>query len=414
MRGSKLNIYILCLVAFFSCTERKMYNNSLTIKFENNNSSKAYLYSFIGNKQIFQDSIIIHNNKLSYSFNSGLSEGIYRVYYEDSKSIDIIYNYEDIDVLLVNKDDFPNVVVKKSEENKIFYKYLNSYNNFNKFFNEKITEVKKNDNKFFLDSINELIEHEYKKLSKILVKENKDYLAHLYISVIYRPQKEFVRNINSSEEIEKFMLNNYLNSIPFNDDRILASPYLYYVLNNYIEYFFDKDSYADAYKKISKLSSENNLIHNFSTQLIFENLIKHNNFEKLSTTFLALNPNDCPFNNNNNSQIKFDESINKVFKNDTIRNKCLLFISSDCKTSSKVIEQIASIPKTLFSVKIINEFGYVSDSLFINDSISINHPIIPGSPSLFLFDENLNHVASWFGSNLILSNINMIEQQILY
>lgn len=113
-------ILLLLLISF------QVYTQTIKIEISDMKSSNAKLYSLQGEKTILLDSIVVEETgKIVYSFDEDKNNSsFYRLTFDKNKSLDFIYDTEDIEIETKVKNIYDSLKVIKSESNRIYYEFV--------------------------------------------------------------------------------------------------------------------------------------------------------------------------------------------------------------------------------------------------------------------------------------------------
>ena len=97
----------------------------IKIKFKGLKDSTVYLGNYFGNKQYYKDTARIDANGICvFQGKEPLPGGIYSVIYNNMMLFELVVNEPLIEIETDTLNYVKNMVIKKSEENKLFYKHL--------------------------------------------------------------------------------------------------------------------------------------------------------------------------------------------------------------------------------------------------------------------------------------------------
>jgi peroxiredoxin len=234
-------LFMLCFsLAGFS--QNKDYKIKMEIK--GMQDSACYLINYFGSQRYYKDTAQF--NKEGVIIFSGKKQhpgGIYAVYTGGKMLFEFIINNEDVIDLKTDTNDYiMNMVVKKSEENKVFFDHI-------KFITKKQRESQPIRSKV---NAKETSEKEKKELNKQLAAIGKevnkyrlniiDKYPNLFVSVIFKTMKEPEApgfNEIKNDSLKRFKKYEYIKThffdeVDFSDPRINYTP----LYHNKIEKYF--------------------------------------------------------------------------------------------------------------------------------------------------------------------------------
>ena len=114
---------LITLVSLTGYTQKDAYKIKMNIK--GMQDSACYLISYYGNKLQYRDtSKFDKNGTVIFSGKKELGSGIYAVYTSNKSLFEFILNEPIIEIDTDTADYIKNMVVKKSEENRVFFEHL--------------------------------------------------------------------------------------------------------------------------------------------------------------------------------------------------------------------------------------------------------------------------------------------------
>lgn len=220
----------------------------IKFKISNQKDTTIFLVKYSGKGMYYADTAVMKNGIAEFNTNLKGKEqkaGVFALLMPGQKYFDFIYNNEDVYIETTNPDFVNTMIVKKSEENKVFLDYV-------KFLSAKRTNVselskkretlKKDDPEYKrltaeIDAISKSVE-EYQ---RDLVKNNPTkFVSKLVKMSMDIPIPEAPRNekgqIIDSNFAYKYYRDHYFDHIDLKDDRMLNTP----MFHNKLEEFFSK------------------------------------------------------------------------------------------------------------------------------------------------------------------------------
>lgn len=280
---NKLFVCIFFIVTLFSCSSQRENIFLLTIELKNsqNLSQKySYLYGFWGDNQILVDSIQIVDSKMEYEISKTCNAGVYRLVFPNKKYLDFIYNNEQISFSFDVNDILKTISIIQSEENKRFYSYINDLETIKSTL--KIEKQKKLqvDNS---DTI-EIEKQLQKKFTQLYVKiytenlqkiSNSNSLVYSIIKSMNLLDYDQFMSVHPDSKISKSEFYNdiYFKNYSIEDSRLLATPYLYTIIQNYLIFIKDVDTekLSDAFTALFGITKQKD-IQVFITNYSYEYL----------------------------------------------------------------------------------------------------------------------------------------------
>ena len=267
------NIKVFFIISSFgllySCSTPNNTIYKLEIEIEKSNISHALLYGFLGDNQIFVDTLFVENNKISYPLSHTCNPGVYRIVFDASDSFDFIYNNEHVIFRLNPAHIRESFQIISSEENKLLYTFFfalqdvhNDYEACKSDSNLKMTDVTKK----YMATFSSLL-------------QNKDTLSfsHTVIRALFI--LDYMQHIDAHPDSKlnecEFFTQEYFRYTDFSDERILATPYFYLVLQNYLELLqkCGKDFVLEGLSLLHQQTNMNQDINFFTHSFIYEYLL---------------------------------------------------------------------------------------------------------------------------------------------
>ncbi len=258
-------IFLGILLLFFSCTTTSEKNgNTLQIQILESHSEQVSLFGFLGDNQIFIDSISVVDNKISYPISKTCNPGLYRIVFDNSISFDFIYNREDV-VLELNPEDISSSFkVVSSHENTLLYDFFFALQHVQR----KLAEGNRAESE---TRISDTLIQEYKTLFTDFLSKDSTTLAHSIIQLLYVPDYEFFSILHPTlhKSKKEYLSEYFFKQRELTDERLLATPYLYVVLNNYLQ-SCDSSFMIEGLQNIHTAAQSNNQIDKFAHSFLYE------------------------------------------------------------------------------------------------------------------------------------------------
>ena len=238
-----LLIVVLSCLSFFAKAESNGYKISVELK--NYDQSETYLGYHLGDKQYLKDTAQVDKSgKFVFKGEEELAPGMYLIVMPpDNKFIQVLINKEEqyLHIFADVNDPIKSIEVDGSEDNIIFYKYLN-------FLNEKRAEANKLN--LQIDSLSD--EATKKDVNTALGKLDDEVSAYMNRLISKYPNTFTAKIIYAGKEIEipdfsdtpekdlqkkryLYYREHYFDNIDMADPRMLRSPNLYPKIDNYLK-----------------------------------------------------------------------------------------------------------------------------------------------------------------------------------
>lgn len=216
----------------------------IKVKLNGLKDTVCYLGNHFGDKQYIRDTARIDSKgNAVFKGNKKLDGGIYLIITPSKKYFEIIVNDDqDFGVETDTLEFIKNAKITGSEENKLFFEYLN-------FVSKKHTEVtpfralyeknKGNDSaKFYLDKINAID----KEVKDYKINHQNKYPQHV-ITAIFKATKEIdipetpklANGRSDSTFAYRYYKAHFFDNIDFSDDRLLRTPIFHQKLEQYMK-----------------------------------------------------------------------------------------------------------------------------------------------------------------------------------
>ncbi|MCE3297228.1 MAG: alkyl hydroperoxide reductase/Thiol specific antioxidant/Mal allergen [Crocinitomicaceae bacterium] len=236
-------VTVLILLLSFSGMAQK-----IKFKISGQKDTIAFLVKYNGKGMFYADTAEMKNGVIEFNTSIKGKEqkpGLFALFLRDQKCFDFIFNNEEVYTETKAPDYVNNMVVKKSEENKVFIDYL-------KFISDQRTKAadlgKKRDTLKKDDPEYKKLTEEIETISKSveqyqldLVKNNPTKFVSKLVKMsmdvkIPEAPRDSKGNIIDSSFAYKYYRDHYFDNIDLKDDRILNTP----IFHNKLEEFFGK------------------------------------------------------------------------------------------------------------------------------------------------------------------------------
>jgi peroxiredoxin len=248
-----MNRIILKIFLFFSAVLLYNFCNvvygqfSLELTLRNNTYKQAYFCSIYGSKAVIIGSSKINNDKIALSYKENFPSGIYRLYLNDTVSVDIIGGS---DQKIKMESDALNLTdsmeVGEGNDNRIYYSYIHYRNKKLKELAALMEQIKPSDSK----KLNPLADERISFLQGCVTYKIEEYADSLisldstaFVSRLIKAQ--VVPNVNIemldhpdgkfyNNDIE-FLLVHFFDNIDFSDSSFLNTEIYYRTVKYYVE-----------------------------------------------------------------------------------------------------------------------------------------------------------------------------------
>jgi thiol-disulfide isomerase/thioredoxin len=234
-------ILILFIAAFVGSVQAQ----KIKFKVSNYKDTTIFLVKYVGKNLFYADTAQLKNGIAEFN-GSKQTGGILALYINGQKPLDFIYNNEEVQIEVDLTDLFGSMIVKKSEENKVFVNYV-------RFITDKRTEVNK-----WSEERSKLSQEDskYKELTDRMDATNKAVIDYQKNLVATNPTKLIGKIVKMSLDVDvpeppkdangkiidsNFRFNYYRkhfwDNIDLRDDRLVNTP----IFHQKLEYYFGKN-----------------------------------------------------------------------------------------------------------------------------------------------------------------------------
>ena len=209
--------------------------------------NRAYLAALRGDDVKMIDSVAVSNGNINLQLNGSDSAGMYRIFFvhpsrsgmfdRDIPYLDFIFNHEDIALLTSFEAPLNDIVVTASEENKAYFKFIRQRNMYRQKLGLLLSliQVYPPEDNFFNEVYDELIK---------LQKTYDDSLVQMagihpdwFSSSLILFQREPLYDPVRYPDLDKFMQENFLKPVNFNDPRLINSQEITRKIISYLGFF---------------------------------------------------------------------------------------------------------------------------------------------------------------------------------
>lgn len=237
------NLLITLLIVFVGFNG---FSQNLKFKVEGLQDTTVHLVKYVGSKLYYADTAELKNSVVTFD-GSKQEPGIMALLLPGQRYFEFIYNNEDVHIETKSPNYVEHMVVKKSEENKLFLEYILKIKESSKKgveLTEKrkatdpedkaaMTKVTKQ-----LDDLNE----EVVSYQKNLVKENPEMFVSKVVKMssdieIPEPPRNKDGSLVDSSFSYKYLRAHYFDNVDFTDDRLVNTP----IIQKKLEYYYSKN-----------------------------------------------------------------------------------------------------------------------------------------------------------------------------
>lgn len=229
-------IFTILLIGF------NVYAQKLNFHIKDMGDTTVHLVKYVGSKLYYADTSEIKNGKVSFD-GSKQDAGILAVLLPDQTYFEFIYNNEDVTIETKGPDYIENMIVKVSDENKIFLdyiQYMRSQRVKGNALQEEISHLDENQaaERKALQSQIESIGKEVVAYQNNLVEKNPNTLVAKIVKMSTDIQIPETPEGKSEREFRyEYFRDHFFDNIDLRDDRLVNTP----VLQNKLEYFYSQN-----------------------------------------------------------------------------------------------------------------------------------------------------------------------------
>ncbi len=270
-------LFITCILSSI------IYSQQIKITVGGTKENKAYLYSISGEKISFVDSILSSNKgQFFYQPKDILHDGIYRLTF-NNKSIDFIYDNNDIEISSDVNNILDSLKVINSESNKIYYSFVK----LNKAYKTK-TELLQlilarypKDDEYYKATQNKLtqLQNEYIEFINVTAQKNPQSFIAKYIRSAQLPVVDI--SIPIGKQLT-YLKAHALDNVDFNNSLLINSDaftnktieYLTYFRNPQLPKELLEKEFMSAVDSILNKAKVNQLIYQHITEYLIDGFKK--------------------------------------------------------------------------------------------------------------------------------------------
>lgn len=277
--------YLLIIPLFFvtlnSCSQSYIIDG----KVDNFPGGGVYLASFWGEHLSVFDSLMVSTDGVfQFSVDENKHTGYYRIIMVEGKSVDLIFNKENISFTTDFLHPLDSLKIVKSTENRIYYDFLDfaRNNQLRMDLLGPVTDFYPEGDDFYILARNQYMFLQKQKSNYIdSIAEN--YPA-LYVTKVLNAQKRpyLSPDLNEPQRINHLKLN-YWNNIDFTDTSLLRSTVYTNLIIDYLSLYsnrrFSQEQLEDAFKEavdeIMFAAAGNDVIYHFVLEYLLKGFEKY-------------------------------------------------------------------------------------------------------------------------------------------
>ncbi len=260
------------------------------LQIENMPPKDIYIADFYGDKNTYIDTASIDTaGQATFILGQNTEPGLFRVFLEQNVFFDLVYNREDISIQTDREDLYESLVVRSSEENKIYYDFLRRMNDYNRKFDllAPVNDYYPRDDTFFVEARQEFILVQAEMISWV-EQEVKDH-PDLWVTKIIKQRKPlyFDPSLNESGRRE-YAKEHFFDHVDFTDVDLIRSNVFTSMAIEYMSLYSNpnlsqeqlQDQFIKAVDKIMYEAMDNNLVYQFMVEYLVGGFEKYH-FDKV-------------------------------------------------------------------------------------------------------------------------------------
>ncbi len=221
------------------------YGQKLKFKVEGIKDSTVHLVRYLGKGLYYADTANMKKGVVTFD-GSKQKQGILALYLPGKQQLlEVVHSGEDVYIETKLPNLINNAVVKKSEQNKVFYDYVRFMNKEKKkakILSDKLNKLEKDSEQYKqLQAEIDKLSEKVKKYQEDLAEKHKDKLIGKIIKMSMDIEIPETPKDKDSKVIDetfafRYFRDHYWDNIDLNDDRLVRTP----VFHNKLEYYFTK------------------------------------------------------------------------------------------------------------------------------------------------------------------------------
>jgi len=266
---------------------------------------KVYLVSIYGAKNTPIDSVKLEGSSFSFNLKKEYNTGMYRLLFTESDYVNFIYNNESIELKLDGGIEVENIEVIESEENDVYYTYLQNSKELNTKIQETISQAKlvyNNKDKKSQKELDSLkIKIKFLETAKReLALELANKFDNLFISKILKGMQvpDYYKYIEQNPETSyadefDFLRIHYFDYLELTDTNLLHTDVVYLSFSTYLKHFawpVSTEGYIRAIDMMLAKASESPESFHYVLKLLiktFEGTKWNNVYDYLTDNYLS-------------------------------------------------------------------------------------------------------------------------------
>lgn len=245
----KISLIIALIISTIAFAQKNKDNSKgyqIDVKLKNSTDSACYLAYYFGKKKYIKDTaVVVKNNHFSFRGNKPLDGGIYIVYFPDKTNFEILVKEQEFTIELDKNKLMEGISFKGSEENTLFYNYLNLANNTSKEvtpLQKTLKRVKEKNDKDSIKLVTDKLIAADKKITDFrdeIIKNNPNKLISTNFKALKEVKVPEIPTLSNGRKDStftyKFTKKHYWDNIDFTNDDILRTPIYESKLLRYFE-----------------------------------------------------------------------------------------------------------------------------------------------------------------------------------
>ncbi len=296
----KTFLLILLLLPAFLIGQEYQINGTIN----NYHAAEIYLASLYGDRFDIQDSTKTDfSGKFTFSIPNESPSGLYRLYFANNKTIDLILNEENIDFTTELNEPVNQIKITESVENQIYYRYIlkRNYDQYRLELLQPVLFYYPNTDPFYQNVSSQFnrIQQGLNTFTQNLLELN----AQTYAGKLIATDRKPLINIDlNPQQQQVYLREHYFDLIKFDDPLLLRSNAITNSLLTYLSLYQDQsltkdqleDEFIRAIDIMLEVTSENIEIHNFVIEYLI-NGFENYGFDKANSHIanLLMTDEDC-------------------------------------------------------------------------------------------------------------------------
>lgn len=295
---------ILFLITFFLPIYLSGQAYQINGTINNYHSAKIYLASVYGDKFDIQDSIKSDfSGKFTFSIPDDTPTGLFRLYFANNKTIDLILNKENITFTTELSEPVNQIKISASTENQIYYRYIlkRNYDQYRLELLQPVLFYYPITDPFYQDISSQFnqIQQGLNTFTQKLLDLNSQTYAGKLIAIDRKPLINIELN---PQQQQVYLREHYFDLIKFDDPSLLRSNAITSSLLTYLSLYQDQsltkdqleDEFIRAVDMMLAVTAENIEIHNFAIEYLINGFESYG-FDKVNSHIanILMSDEDC-------------------------------------------------------------------------------------------------------------------------